>query len=106
MAALPQAATGTIELRERANRPARIAHVTLLFGGCCKTPIRPDASSELRNVSSRRTPRRTAFATPSFGTVTLKRPKNSIEKGLSASIRVQVVEVAEPQPPEGAEPVQ
>ena len=70
VAALPPAGKGTIELRERADRAARTAHVTLRFG-----------------------------------TVVLKRPKNTIEKGLPASIPVHVVEVVEPNPPKDAEPV-
>lgn len=70
VAALAPAGKGVIELRERANRKARTAHVTLRFG-----------------------------------TVDLKRPRNTVEKGLPASIRVHVVAIAEPHPPRDAEPV-
>jgi hypothetical protein len=70
VASLPPAAKGTIELRERADRAARTAHVVVRFGK-----------------------------------VGLKRPKNTIEKHLPASIEVQVVEITEPHPPKDAEPV-
>ena len=70
VAALPPASKGTIELRERADRKARTAHVILRFG-----------------------------------TVTLRRPKNTVEKDLPAGIKVHVVEIVEPHPPKDAEPV-
>lgn len=66
----PVAARAVIELRERPNRRARTAHLSLRFG-----------SMELR------------------------RPKNTIEKALPANIPVNVVEVVEPNPPKNAEPV-
>lgn len=67
---LPVAARAVIELRERPDRSARTAHLSLRFG-----------SMELR------------------------RPRNTIEKGLPANIPVKVVEVVEPNPPNNAEPV-
>jgi hypothetical protein len=70
VAALPPVAKGTIEVRERADRAARTAHVLVRFAA-----------------------------------VDLKRPKNTVEKGLPASVRVQVVEIVEPHPPKGAEPL-
>ncbi|HSR79603.1 MAG TPA: IS4 family transposase [Hyphomicrobiaceae bacterium] len=70
VAALPPAGKGTIELRERADRAARTAHVTLRFGA-----------------------------------VDLVRPKNTVEKGLPASIRVQAIELIEQHPPKDVEPV-
>jgi hypothetical protein len=48
---------------------------------------------------------RTAHVVVRFGRIDLKRPKNTIEKDLPASIGVQVVEIVEPHPPKGAEPV-
>lgn len=70
LARLPMAATVAVELRERPDRPARTAHLSLRFGS-----------------------------------VMLKRPKNTLEKHLPAGLRVQVVEVVERHPPNGAEPV-
>jgi len=70
VAALPPAGKATIELRERADRAARTAHVTLRFGK-----------------------------------VAIKRPKNTVEKGLPASIEVHVVELIEPHPRKDVEPV-
>ena len=67
---LPVAARAVIELRERPDRRARTAHLSLRFG-----PME------------------------------LRRPKNTIEKGLPANIPVNVVEVVEPNPPNNAEPV-
>ncbi len=70
LAHLPVAGRAVVELRERANRRPRNAHLSLRFGS-----------------------------------VRLQRPKNTIEKGLPASIAVNVVEVIEPHPPKQAEPV-
>jgi hypothetical protein len=70
LAHLPVAGRAVVELRERANRRPRTAHLSLRFGS-----------------------------------VRLQRPKNTIEKGLPASIAVNVVEVIEPHPPKHAEPV-
>ena len=70
LARLPMAATVTAELRERPDRPARTAHLSLRFGS-----------------------------------VMLKRPKNTLEKHLPAGLPVQAIEVVERHPPKGAEPV-
>lgn len=70
VAALPVAAKGTVELRERADRKARTAHVVVRFGS-----------------------------------VDIKRPRNTIEKGLPPSVRVQAIEIVELHPPKGAEPL-
>jgi hypothetical protein len=70
VARLPVAATAAVELRERAGRRPRTAHLSLRFG-----------------------------------TFELKRPKNTPDKHLAASVRVSVVEVIEPHPPAGAEPL-
>lgn len=70
LAGLPVAAEAVVELRERANRRARSAHL------------------ELR-----------------LGTLHLRRPKNSKDKDLPAHVRVSVVEVVEPHPPAGSEPL-
>jgi len=67
---LPVAGRAVIELRERATRRARTAHLSLRFGA-----------------------------------MVLRRPKNTVEKNLPASIPVNVVEVVELHPPKGAEPV-
>src|SRR5439155_15372246 len=40
-----------------------------------------------------------------FGTVALQRPKNTIEKDLPPSVRLNFVEVIEQHPPKGAEPI-
>jgi hypothetical protein len=70
MARLPVAAKAVVEVRERADRRPRTAHLSLRFA-----------------------------------TLTLKRPANTIEKDLPASVRVNVVEVIELRPPKGAEPI-
>ena len=48
---------------------------------------------------------RTAHLSLRFGALTLKRPKNTLEKDLPASLHVHAVEVIELHPPKGAEPV-
>lgn len=70
LARRPVAGRAVVELRERANRRPRNAHLSLRFGS-----------------------------------VVLQRPKNTPEKGLPTSIAVNVVEVIEPRPPEGTEPI-
>lgn len=70
LARLPVAATAAVELRERPDRRARTAHLSLRFGSFM-----------------------------------LKRPETTLEKDLPDSLRVSAVEVFEPHPPEGAEPV-
>lgn len=70
MARLPVSAQAAIELRQRPDRPARTAHLSLRFGA-----------------------------------LTLERPKNMLEKHLPDSLRVSAVEVVEPHPPAGAEPI-
>lgn len=70
VAHLPVAAQAAIELRQRLDRPARTAHLSLRFGA-----------------------------------LTLERPKNMLEKHVPDNLRVNVVEVVEPHPPAGAEPV-
>lgn len=70
LARLPVAASAAVELRERPERAARTAHLSLRFGSFL-----------------------------------LRRPKNTPDKDLPASLRVQAVEVVEQHPPKGAEPV-
>jgi hypothetical protein len=48
---------------------------------------------------------RTAHLVARFGQVTLKRPRNTLEKGLPKTVQVSVVEVIEVDAPEGAEPI-
>jgi len=40
-----------------------------------------------------------------FGSVVLRRPKNTVEKDLPASVRLNFIEVIEQHPPKGAEPI-
>jgi hypothetical protein len=48
---------------------------------------------------------RTAHLVARFGEVVLKRPKNLLDKGLAKTVTVSLIEVSEPSPPAGAEPV-
>jgi hypothetical protein len=80
----------------------------LLKGGTVRTsvaalPAAGKGTIELRERTNRAA--RTAHVVLRFGAVDLKRPRNTPEKGLPASVRVQVVEIAEPHPPKDAEPV-
>lgn len=58
---------------------------------------------ELRGRPGRRA--RTAHLAIRFASMELRRPKNTIEKGLPDTIPVRVVQVVEPNPPKDAEPV-
>ena len=62
-----------------------------------------EAHVELRERPGRAA--RTAHLVTRFGQVTLKRPKNTIEPGLPATVTVSLVEVAEVDAPQGAEPI-
>jgi Transposase DDE domain len=80
----------------------------LLEGGTVRTamarlPVTATAAIELRQRPNRRP--RTARLSLRFGSLTLKRPENTMEKDLPASVRVDAVEVVELHPPNDAEPV-
>jgi hypothetical protein len=62
-----------------------------------------EAHVELRERSGR--PARTAHLLARFGQVTLKRPKNTLEKDLPKTVRVSLVEVIEVGAPAKAEPI-
>lgn len=66
-------------------------------------PVAAQAMVELRERVDRQA--RTAHLEVRFGTVHLRRPKNTKDKDLPACVQVTVVEVAEPHPPAGAEPL-
>lgn len=80
----------------------------LLKGGTVRTamarlPVAATAAIELRQRPNRRP--RTAHLSLRFGSLMLKRPENTMEKDLPASVRVDAVEVIELHPPDDAEPV-
>lgn len=66
-------------------------------------PVAGRAIIELRERPDRRA--RTAHLALRFGSMVLCRPKNTIEKGLPATIPISVVQVVELNPPKNAEPV-
>jgi hypothetical protein len=66
-------------------------------------PLAGRAVIELRERPNR--PARTANLVLRFAPMELRRPRNTIEKGLPDTIPVRVVQVVEPNPPEKAEPV-
>src|SRR5882757_6975111 len=68
-----------------------------------RKPVAGKAVIELRERINRRP--RAAHLSIRFGSMTLQRPRNTIEKGLPATIQVSVVELREPRPPKDAEPV-
>lgn len=80
----------------------------LLKGGTVRAaisrlPVADTAAVELRQRPDRRA--RTAHLSLRFCPLTLRRPKNTLEKDLPASIRVNAVEVIELNPPQDAEPI-
>jgi len=68
-----------------------------------RKPVAGKAVIELRERINRRP--RTAHLSIRFGSMTLQRPRNTIEKGLPDTVQVSVVELREPHPPNDAEPV-
>jgi hypothetical protein len=66
-------------------------------------PVAGRAVIALRERPDRRA--RTAHLALRFASMVLRRPRNTIEKGLPATIPVSVVQVVEPNPPKNAEPV-
>jgi Transposase DDE domain len=65
-----------------------------------RQPVAATAVLELRQR-----PERKAHLSVRFTALALKRPQNTVEKNLPASVPVNVVEVIELNPPKGAEPV-
>ena len=68
-----------------------------------RVPVAAQAVIDIREHVNRR-PRR-AHLSLRFAEMTLTRPKNTIESDLPDTIRLNVVEVFEPHPPKGAEPI-
>lgn len=66
-------------------------------------PVAAQATIALRQRVDRQP--REAKVRLRFADMTLKRPRNTIEKGLPEGVAVHVVEILEPEPPPGVEPV-
>jgi hypothetical protein len=95
--------TATVHLLTR----LRADHA-VLAGGTVRTaladqPMAATAELELRERADR--PPRTARLALRFVPVQIKRPKNTLEKDLPKSLPVHAVEVIEPHPPTGSQPV-
>jgi hypothetical protein len=88
---------------------SRVMHDHALAGGGTlrqvvkRVPFSAKAVIDLPRRMDRR-PRKAHLALR-FGTVTLQRPKNTVEKDLPASVKLNFIEVVEQNPPKGAEPV-
>lgn len=72
-------------------------------GAIAGRPLAGTTRIELRQRPDR--PARPADLEVRFGTMLIKRPRNTIERDLPKHRPVSVVEVREPNPPDGAEPV-
>jgi hypothetical protein len=68
-----------------------------------RRPVAAHAVIELRERLDRRP--RQAHLSLRFAELLLKRPKNIIDRDLPDTVRVNVIEVREPHPPKGAEPI-
>ena len=68
-----------------------------------RQPVAGKAVIELRQRINRRP--RAAHLSLRFATMSLQRPRNTVEKGLPATVQVSVVELRETRPPKDAEPV-
>jgi hypothetical protein len=94
---------------DRVRLLARLMHDhAVVKGGTVRKAIagRPVAARAVIEVRPRpdRRPRQ-AHVSLRFGSLLLKRPANTIEKDLPATVRVNVIEVREPHPPKDAEPI-
>jgi hypothetical protein len=78
----------------------------IVEGGRLSTaPLTVAGQAEVELVARAGRPARKAQLTVRFGQVTLKRPKTTCEEGLPETVTVSLVEVTEPNPPSGAEPL-
>lgn len=67
--------------------------------------LQPAGEVEIELTARVGRPARRARLVARFGRVTLKRPRNTLETGLPATVAVSLVEVVETDPPPGAEPI-
>lgn len=75
-------------------------------GGKLSTAIlQPAGKAEVALRERPGRPARTAHLVARFGQVSIRRPKNTREEGLPKTVTVSLVEVAEIDPPKGAEPI-
>jgi Transposase DDE domain len=74
-------------------------------GKLSNAPLQPAGSAEIELVARAGRPARKAELVARFGQITLKRPTATLEKGLPETVKLHVVEVLEPTPPPGAEPI-
>ena len=75
-------------------------------GGKLSTAIlKPAGETELSLRARPGRPARDARLVARFGRVSVKRPVNTIEKGLPKTVELSLVEVVERDPPSGAEPI-
>jgi hypothetical protein len=74
-----------------------------LYGLGARLPVVDETVITLRPMAER--PQREAKLALRFGPVTLKRPRNTPERGLPESVPVRLVEVVEINPPAGVEPL-
>lgn len=87
----------------RAAQNRRVAGGGLLFDAPKRVPAGGTRQIEL--AAKRGFRARTADVTIRYGRVTLCRPKNTPRRGLPDTVELSFVEVTEPTPPHGAEPV-
>ncbi len=67
--------------------------------------LKPAGEAEIELVARTGRPARQAKLVARFGRVTLKRPRGTRETGLPKTVGMSLVEVVEPNPPPGAEPI-
>lgn len=92
-----------IHLLTRLMRDRAVVEGGTVRGALAALPIAGHAVIALRERVDRQP--RDAKVQLRFAAMTLRRPRNTVEKGLPAGVAVHVVEIREPEPPQGAEPV-
>lgn len=94
---------GNVHLLTRLMNDHAVVEGGTVRGAISGRPLAGTAHIELRERHDR--PARTADLEVRFGTLSIKRPRNTIEPNLPDHRPVSVVEVREPNPTNGAEPV-
>lgn len=94
---------GNVHLLTRLMNDHAVAQGGTVRKALSHVPVAGRAVIELRGRPGRRA--RTAHLAIRFASMELRRPQNTVEKGLPATIPVRVVQVVELNPPKDAEPV-
>jgi hypothetical protein len=94
---------GDVHLLTRLMRDHAVVEGGTVRTALAALPVADHAVIALRERADRQP--RDAHVRLRFGAMTLKRPANTVEKNLPDGVAVRVVEIIEPEPPPGVEPI-